>query len=380
MTDFFDFSGGLGQRSETFRFDRREGSSLRPLGSLEPILGASLSQSGSRSLQRTMTFSLGEAESTRVNFVSDRVDLFMELGGQSWPMGRYLFTSSTQQDYLDTDSGLVRSLTACTLADQMSIIDIELQTAFVAVLEPARSSIERLLEDLPFQVQVEDSGALISNSWMAGTSRRTVLEAVAQLGGYLPPWFDNNGVLQVKQQFDPMFGVAEFDFDQTEAVFQDSVTRADSTIYAPNRIIVVSNGGNVYGGSSSEKNPVDPIDPGPLTAFCDVPSTAPHSAMNLGFIRPQVVEIQATSQAQCQAVADLLCLTQTAVEEIELSTAIDPRHDGWNTVQFQGKRWLQTSWGTALVAGGAQRHSMQRSYPPSPEVLSGTAGQVAVDG
>lgn len=378
--DQFDFSGGFGQRSETFRYDRREGSSLRPLGTLHPILGASLSQSGSGSLQRTLSFDLGEAESAEVNFVSDRVDLFMEVGGESWPMGRYLFTSSTQQDYFDSGSGRIRSLTACTMADQMSIVDVELQTAFVAVLEPARSSIERLLDDLPIEIQVEDSGALISNSWMAGTSRRTVLEAIAELGGYLPPWFDNSGVLQVKQQFDPMFGVAEFDFDQNQSVFRDSVTRVDSSVYAPNRIVVISNGGNVYGGSSSEKNPVDPIDPGPLTAFCDVPSTAPHSALNLGFIRPQIVEIQATSQAQCQAVADLLCLTQTATEQIELSTAIDPRHDGWNTVRFQGKRWLQTSWSANLVAGGAQRHSMQRSYPPSPEVLSGTAGQVAVDG
>lgn len=378
--DLFDFSGGLGQRSETFRFDRREGSSLRPLGTVAPLLGATLNQSGYRSLQRTLSFNLDEEDSAQVNFVSDRIDLFMELGDQSWPLGRYLFTSATQQDYLDVASDEIRSLTACTLADQMSVVDVEMQTGFVAVLEPARASIERLLEDLPIEIQVEDSGYLLSNSWLAGTSRRSVLEAIAELSGYLPPWFDNNGVLQVRQQFDPTDGVAEFDLDQTQSVFRDSVTRVDSTIYAPNRIIVVSNGGNVYGGTSSEKNPVDPIDPGPLTAFCDVPSTAPHSAMNLGFIRPQVVEIQATSQAQCQAVADLLCLTQTAVEEIELSTAIDPRQDGWNTVQFQGKRWLQTNWSATLVAGGAMRHAMQRSYPPSPEVLSGTAGQVAVDG
>lgn len=372
----FDFSSGRGQRSESFLFRRLEGSSLRPLGEIRPIGGASLSQSGNRSLTRTLSLSLGEADSAEVNFVSDRVDLFMLLGGREWPLGRYLFTDATRQDYFDEEVGSPRSLTACQMSDQMVIVDTELETAFTSVLEPARAAIERLLEGLPIRSNIQDSPQTISNSWMAGTSRRAVLEAIAELGGYLAPWFDHEGVLQVIQRFEPTEGVPDFDFDRDQTVVAESVTRNNSTITAPNRIVAVSNGGNTYGGSSSEKNPSDPVDPGPLMAFCDVPSTAPHSILNIGFVRPEVVDIQATSQGQVQAVADLRCLTQTVAESVELSTALDPRHDGWNTVQFEGERWLETSWSATLVAGGDMRHSMQRSYPPSPQVLSGTAEQV----
>lgn len=377
---FYDFSNGRGQRSSTFRFERREGSSLRPLGDLHPIWGGTLTHSAGRAVMRTLSFEVGEAESAQVNFVSERVYVSMLINGEAHPLGRFIYADATQQDYADAEADGVRSLTACQLSDYMAIVDTQLETAFTSVLEPARDAIERLLADIDVEILVEDSGQLISNSWMAGTSRRSVLETMAELGGYLSPWFDHNGVMQVKQQFDPAFGVADFDFDATKNVFAESVSRSDSTIYAPNRIVVVSNGGNVYGGSSSEKNPIDPIDPGPMMAFCDVPSTAPHSVMNLGFVRPEVVEIQATSVAQCQAVADLQCLTQTVAEEMEVSTALDPRHDGWNTVDFQEKRWLETGWSMQLQAGGEMRHSLQRSYPPSPEVLSGTVDQVLAGG
>jgi hypothetical protein len=329
---------------------------------------------------RTLTLELGEAESAEVNFVSERLYVSMLVDGQTFPLGRFVYADAVQQDFPDEESGQVRSLTSCQLSDYMAIIGTDMETSFTSILEPARDAIERLLADLDIEMNIEDSAQLISNSWMAGTSRRSVLESIAELGGYLPPWFDHQGVLQVRQQFDPAFGVPDFDFDQQQNVFDDSVTRSDSTIYAPNRIVVVSNGGNTYGGSSDQKNPVDPIDPGPLMAFCDVPSTAPHSTMNLGFVRAEVTEIQATSEAQCQAVADLLCLTQTVSEEVELSTALDPRHDGWNTVDFQEKRWLETGWSMQLTAGGEMRHSLQRSYPPSPEVLSGVVDQILAGG
>jgi hypothetical protein len=378
--EFFDFSNGRGQRASSFQFERREGSSLRPLGLLHPIWGGTLTHTAGRSVMRTLTFEVGEAESAEVNFVSERIYVSMVVDGEAKPLGRFRFADATQQDFADEDSGNVRSLTACQLSDYMSIVDTELETSFTSVLEPARGAIERLLSDIDVEMLIEDSGQLISNSWMAGTSRKAVLEAIAELGGYLAPWFDHEGVLQIRRQFDPTAGVADFDFDAQQNVFADSVTRSDSTIYAPNRIVVVSNGGNTYGGSSSEKNPVDPIDPGPMMAFCDVPSTAPHSVMNLGFVRPDILEVQATSVAQCQAVADLMCLTQTVAEEVDLSTALDPRHDGWNTVDFQEKRWLEIGWSMQLLAGGEMRHSLQRSYPPSPEVLSGVVDQILAGG
>jgi hypothetical protein len=369
------FATGRGQRSESYTFGRREGASGRPLGALAPLSGANLSLSGSKSLSKSLSFQLGVEDAAAVAFASERVDVAMVLEGQTWPLGRYLYTDATRQDYAVPGTDEVRSIVSCQLSDFMAIIDTELETSFTAVLESPRHVLDRLLDGLPFDMMVEDSPYLISNSWMAGTSRRQVLETVAELGGYLPPWFDTANVLRLRRLFDPDEGVAAFDFDAQQTVVQGSVTGSNSTVYAPNRFVIVSNGGNTYGGSGS-LNGADAVDPGPMMAFCDVPSSAPHSIMNIGFVRARVEEMQATSVAQCQAVADLRCLTQTVAEFLDVSTTFDPRHGAWETVAFQGKRWLETSWSAQLTAGAEMRHSLQRAYPPSPEVLSGTVDQL----
>jgi hypothetical protein len=374
MSDVFAFSAGVGQRSDAFEFERREGASGRPLGLLHPIRAATLAANGGKSITRALAFDLGEDDSAAVDFESERVHVSMIAAGQRWPLGRYLFTDYVQQDYADPDTDAPRSLTACQLGDAMTMVDTELESGFTCDDEAPRAAVERLLGPFGFTMIIEDSPHLISNSWMAGTSRKQVLEAIAELGGYLAPWFDHDGVFRMVRLFDPAEGEADMDFDAARSVFADSVTRAGDSPTRPNRVIVVSNSAAATGGNGAA------LDPGPLMAFCDVPSTAPHSIQRLGFVRPKVFEMQVDSLAQAQNVADLLCLTQTVAETLTCATAIDPRHDAWQTVQFQGQRWLEYGWSMELVAGGDQQHQLQRSYLATPEILSGVAGQIIAAG
>lgn len=374
MSDVFAFDAGLGQRSDAFVFERREGASGRPLGLLHPIRAATLAANGGKSITRTLAFDLGEDDSAAVDFESERVHVAMVAGGVTWPLGRFLFTDHIQQDYADPDTDEPRSLTSCQMADSMTMVDTELESAFTCDDEAPRAAVERLLESFGFTMIIEDSPHLVSNSWMAGTSRKQVLEAIAELGGYLAPWFDHDGVFRLVRLFDPSEGAPEFDFDASRSVIADSVTRAGDGLTRPNRIIVVSNSAASTGGDG------DSVDPGPLMAFCDVPSTAPHSIQQLGFVRPKVFERQVDSLAQAQSVADLLCLTQTVAQTLTCATAIDPRHDAWQTVDFEGRRWLEYAWSMELEAGAEQQHQLQRSYPATPEILSGTAGQIIATG
>lgn len=370
----FGLAAGVGQRSEAFRFERYEGAAETPLGLLHPIRGASISQSGGKSLSRTLSFDLGETASAEVDFAAERIRVALIAADRTWPLGEYRFTDHVDQDWPDPETDTVRTLTSCTLGDAMVVVDTELESAFTAEAEPARDTAERLLAPLGLPVAIEDSPHLVTNAWMAGTSRRQVLEAIAELGGYLPPWVDHEGVLRMRRLFDPAAGAADFDFDAAETVFAESVTRADDSLTRPNRVVVVSNAGAATGASGTA------VEAGPVTAFCDVPSTAPHSIQRIGFVRPEVVEVQVDSAAQAQAVADVRCLRQTVAETLTCATALDPRHDGWATVEFQGLRWLEYGWSAQLEAGGEMTHQLQRSYMPTPVVLSGTAGQIAAAG
>lgn len=370
----FGFTTGLGQRSDAFTFERYEANSGASLGILTPLRGASIAQTGGKSITRTLTFDLGVDASEVIDFDAERIRVAMIAAGRTWPLGEYLYTDHVRQDYAEPDTHEPQSLTACQMTDAMAIVDTELESAFTADDESPRATAERLLEPFGFTMVIEDSPHLISNSWMAGTSRKQVLETIAELGGYLPPWFDHEGVFRMIRVFDPAEGAPEFDFDAQRSVFAESVTRAGDSLTKPNRIVVVSNAAAATGGDGNA------IDPGPVSAFCDVPSTAPHSVQNIGFVRPKVIEMQVDSPAQAQAVADLLCLTQTVAETLTCATAADPRHDAWATVQFQGQRWLEYAWSLELEAGGDMQHQLQRSYPATPQILSGTAGQILAGG
>lgn len=365
MADVFDLTR-RGQRSESFEFELLEGSTLRPKGELHPLRDAAptLTQQAGASIKRSLTLPLAVEDAERL-LPSDRVAVWMHLGDDRYPLGQYLQTSDIRQDYADDvdDPASIRTLSALALDDQMVVINTEMELGFTARLENADDTIRRLLEPLGILVNIEGSDIHVSNSWTLGESRLSILEVLTEFGGYLAPWIDSTGALRAIRAFDPADRLADFDFDESSTVIRESITRSNSLLIAPNRIVVVGNAGSITGADGAEQ------DAPPLVAFADVPSTAPHSATNLGFVRPQVVEAQVTSLVQASTLAETLALTQTAVETVELSGALDPRHEAWQVVRFEGANWLELGWSMELVAGGAMQHSLQRVYPATPQVL-----------
>lgn len=366
MADFGFAAAGAGQRSESFVFTLIEGSTGRVKRQLHPLRGGAptITQQDGKIITRTLSLPLAVEDAARIE-TGDRVEVSMIVRGRTWPLGRFLQVSDVRQDYADhvADPSSIRTLAAVELQDATAIINTEMETGFVSRLEPADEAVRRLMAPLGIDVVLEASNLEISNSWTIGETRTAVLEVLAEFGGYLPPWVDVDGALRLVRTFDPADRVPDFDFDADLSVVRETITRSNSLLLAPNRFVIVGNAGVTYDGQGNE------LEAPPIVAICDVPSTAPHSIQNLGFARPQVLEEQVTSQAQAQALADTRCLTQGVVETVEVETALDPRHEAWDVVRFEGRNWLQPSWAMVLVAGGGMRHSLQRVYPATPQVL-----------
>lgn len=355
--DALDLVDGIGQRTESFIFRATDGGTGRVLGEVHPSRGSTitLDQSAGTVITRALTLEFDEAESAAINPLSARIEPYMLIGGREFPLGHYLFTDPVRQDYAEyeTDPGEgERSLMSSPLADRMAIVDTELEHAFTADDDDAGTVIRDLVAGLPIIAEVDDSASVIANTWAAGTTRASVLGAVATLGGYLAPWFDHHGVLQARRRFEPALAVPDFDWDASPHVYRDSITRADALAYTPNRIVVIGNGATAEHAA--------------VVAYCDVPSTAPHSAINIGFVRPRVVEAQVSGLAQAQELADTLCLQQTVAETIQVSGPPDPRYEAHQVVRFEGELWLHLAWSMEMVAGGTMRHTLQRAYRPTP--------------
>lgn len=338
-----DLDAGIGQRSATFRFDLINGVTGQQLGQIYPIRGASLTHETTRTIKRQMTLPLSSTDVEIINTVTDRVILSMILAnGEQWPLGRYQFTGASRVIYTSGTLG------ANSLNDEMFLVDQELGAGVSGVGKAVPAVIEELMTGLPVSMVLEASPYLSAEAWGVGTMRGQALESLSESGDYFSPWFGNDQQMHFIRTFNPADAVPDFNFDSGFKVFREGIVETDDLLTAPNRFVVISNAG------------ADTTTP--IFAVADVPANAPHSIQNRGFVIAKTQNLQLDSQAQAVAVARGLVNRQTVFEQVNLTTAPDPRHDSYNVIKWQGDLWLELAWSMALLEGGAMNHLLRRSY------------------
>lgn len=346
--DLLDLPGHVGQRSASFRFDLIDGRTGVRRGQLTPLrdTSPSLSHDSTSTIPRRLSgVTLGVADAARVNQLTDRIAPWMVLGDRAaYPLGRYMVADSAD---LVTSAGSTAPL---TLLDEMFVVDQELDVGFDADGQLVDQAVVRLVDGLPIgEVWVDATEFTSVAAWSPGTSRANALRDLAASGGYFMPWFNHQGRLRLRRAFDPAHQAVTIDLDASRRVIRGSISRVNDLLTAPNRFVVVSNDP----GSDAE----------PVVGVYDVPASAPHSIAQRGFVLPKTVDVQVRSQAQATVYARTLGLQQTVYESVELSTPVDPRHDAYEVVRWDGVRWLEVAWTMPLVPGGAMRHTLRRAYP-----------------
>lgn len=339
----------IGQRQATFRFELFDRPTGISKGVIQPLRDSAptLSHDTGRTIKRTLTLEFGKEDQARIDPIRDRISITMLIGGEEYPLGRYMPVDYTRARF---SSGV---LPTASMADEMFIVDQELDRGFSAQ-QTVDLSIETLLKPLVsaglITAEVEGSGLPATGSWAAGTSRAKVLEDLAVQGGYFSPWMDNNGILRMIRAFDPADKLPDFDLDAGSRVIQGTIAETDDLLSAPNLFVVISNG--AQGGGAAV----------PVVGTYAVPNSAPHSIVNRGFTIPQVQDIQLTSQNQAQVAARTIGLSSIVYERAELDTVPDPRHDSYDVIRWQEELWLELGWTMKLAEGGEMRHTLRKVY------------------
>lgn len=346
----FNLPPYVGQRSATFRFYLIDGVTGQVLQELHPYRDAvpTLTHDTTRTIMRQVSnIEFDVADTTVLNTVRNRVRIYMEVAGRDpYPLGTFVFSDQARQLYTSgTESNV-------SLLDQMFIVDQQIEESISfhqTAIYP--TAVNFVMRDLPFRVEQEPSNFNSIGSWSAGTNRGQVLNDLAVDGDYFAPWFDNNDILRFIRTFDPATAVPTFDFDDGYQVARSSIILSDDLLNAPNRFVVISN------GQASDVQALTPV-----VGRYDIPSSAPHSIANRGFVIPEVVDRQVGDSTQAQAIARNLGQRQTIFETIELETSIDPRHDSYDVFQFNGERWLEIAWSIELIEGGRMTHTGRKAY------------------
>ena len=341
---FLDLPDYRGQRVERFEFHWINGVTGEIYGTVTPEKGSppSLTHTTTSGIKRRLTMNLGVNFTSQVNPITDRILPYMIVGGTTWPLGRYMFSTDTKAISTRGDRG------SYTLLDEGFIVDQQIQSAF-APNDSVTGAVLLLLTGLPLPgVMIEASPYPAAGAFNIGQTRGQILDAYATQGDYFPYWFDNTGNFHMIRTRDPGVEIPDFNYDVGNKITRDSIALTSDILTAFNKFIVVSNAGEAQGAA--------------LVGTYEVPPSAPHSIANRGFVLSTVFSIQAASQGQVSAAAKNLGIRSTVYERISLETALDPRHDSYNIIRFRGVNWLELSWSMELIAGGKMQHTMRKAY------------------
>lgn len=336
-----DMDPWIGQRFISYRYTLVNALTGQPLRTLTPQFGGSLSHDTGRIVARSLSLSLGVADTAAINPLTDRIDMEMIVNRTAYPLGRYVFVSNPRQVYTSGE------LTNVSLVDEMFVIDQQMEIGYNASGKSSTSAIQDLVTPFGFGIDIEASPFTSVESWSAGTYRGQALSALALTGDYFQPWMGSDRRVHVIRSFDPAVRVPDFDFDAGRKVIREPITRESDILTAPNRFVVISNAG------------LDATQP--VVGTADVPLTAPHSIPNRGFVLPSVVDLQVGDVGQAQAVAVNLSQRQ-AFERMDLETAPDPRHEAFNVIVYNDEAWLEIGWSLNLNPGGTMNHALRKAY------------------
>lgn len=317
----------------------------------------------SRTIKRSLSnVNLAPNEINDINVVSWSVKLVMVLSdGTEWPQGVFRWADVSRPILSDTGD-VVYTGGVCSLVDQLMIVDQ--QMGHSVSLVPGTNiadAIADLLAELPITFSVQASSAVVNPSteaisWTIGTSRLKIVNDLAKMIGYHELYFDNTGMGRLASMPNPLSTSFEdvLQYPVGKRTFIGTCTRSTNLLDIPNRFIVVNNGATTA----------------PVYGQCDIPPDAPHSFENRGFFVTHVEQIQGIStNADAQFAAEALCRQwRFPFETVEFAGPPDPRHDHYNTVNFEGDIFLELSHSMTLRDGTDHKHVLRRTYDIPPAV------------
>lgn len=343
--DFLDMPDHRGQRVERFIYEVRNGRTNEFLGYVKPRRdqAPTLTHNTNQTTKRQLAISLGVRDTAWINPITDRILPYMIVGGTTWPLGRYMFTDDTS---IESTAG---SLGNFVLFDEGFIVDQQIEHATTSI-GAVHDVILGLLEDVPRFIDrfIEPSDFQTTTTFTAGATRGQALDTYAEQGDYFPFWLDNHGVLRMIRTRDPAITPVDLNFDVGRKVIRSTAVRSSDILIAPNKFIVIS-----ASGASGEL---------PIIGTYDVPPSAPHSIAQRGFVIPHTQDVQALTPTQATAMARNLGILSTVFERYTLTTVLDPRHDAYNIIHWQGDNWLELAWSMELSPGGRMQHTIRKAY------------------
>lgn len=347
-----DFDG-VRRRADRFRFelwhDDQIAGTLTPDAARPPTVSVDTGRAAVRSLS---DFYLPAGQLVDIDTGTDRARVVMQLqDGTEYSLGWFMWAD---------DSRPVRGWGVehdSTLVDEGFRLDQDIgrtigypkgTNAVNIAVALARAVIPRER----IAAQPDPAGLGVGVAYAPGDNRFQAVEKMLARVGYLPPYFDRDNQLVMREAPDPDLPASPGElltYGPGPRVVADSITESDDNLTAPNRYVVYESSGQ---GPS-------------IVGAYDIPASAPHSVTNRAGTVVVHSEAQQglTSTAQAHRAARALYLTsKDNYRYLSWQSPADPRHEVWDQVEVFGARWLETSWSIVCRSGGLMTHEARRLW------------------
>jgi len=348
-----DLDPGIGQVAASFRFDVCSAATPTSIPVVHPIrTNMQIVNNPYANVRRVLrSFEIPPDESEQIDLFRDRIcpKLVLE-DGTVWPLGEFLFV--TEERTVATSGRPLRT----TLFDQTWLLTLprinhfgvdEGQDPIAAIVELAGEV--NALDPENFVVIQSGEVPLVNSpiSWPSGTPRLRMMNELAELAGYFPPYFDHEGSLIVRP-------IGPFQVTEDALVYDSTSPRIKAGTYVvnPNRLQAPNTYVALNSGSQG----------GEISGVFRIPSNEPNSVERRGIEIPEIIRVQgpnsasnSTAIAQARAEAD-----PRAFEQVQFVSAPDPRHDTFDVVVVDGTTYWEADWSMELRPGGNHVHNLRR--------------------
>ncbi len=293
-------------------------------------------------MRRVDGVALTRSDYKSLNPAADLLRLIVEVDGRRRPLGAFYFT--TDDDPVGVDYGL-----GGPMVDAGLVLSFDTTRSYSL---PPGGSIVSLIQDVVTdcgftRLAITDTGAYVYDpvTFPAGTTKRSILAKLADLGGYLPPYFDNDGTFVVRP-------VDNIDDDPTPLDYTDTriakPVASANLLDAPNVYRVVNNG-----APNAE-----------VAALAYVDASAPWSREARGFDVVKTINQQGIKDyGSALRMAEALAARDAAsYAGWEFDGPLDARHDTFSAVRLNDVVYREVYWSANLRAGTMQ-HRLVRTMP-----------------
>jgi len=356
------FAGEIGIRTEGVRFDVLD-QDLNLLGTLalDRTAVPTISNDVNRTIRRTINNMVVQPrplhdQNTGRYYAEDLDTLTMRLRpvwrlgtGETYNLGVFLFGDDSEVLY---SWGEPRDVIA---VDQMVLLDQDLAVSVGYSFGATPTDIMGIVADSlgigTTRRSIESSAYILREpiAWAPGRDTYLrIFESLCALVGFLPPYFDNNGILTCRAAPDLSSAEPDFNYGYGTVVINGTAVRSSDILTAPNRYIAVST-------SAADS---------PIVGTFDVPAAAPHSFENTGRRVTRTISLQGIDNATAAyaAAAAEYARDSGTYSWLQFDTPVDPRHDTFTIIAFDSVNYREQSWSIECKAGGRMHHDARGTY------------------